>query len=215
MKKLQALDETTRGFEYLLGDFLGYWLQQEGDNGKSLFLEEIERENDGQEYGGNDHADDAVKLKTGVRLFLSLEIGRIEGFGQKKNREQKTHGEHVEYSLNDDRADSKSPAYSLFLCQVQRLDQLSQPSWKKEGDREPDSVSGEHMGKLGSFFLMHQEEFPAKAPGSKMNGNKDNDQDKEFEVHICQVAQDFLPFHAAEEKEEENQGEEEEYSETE
>jgi hypothetical protein len=45
-----------------------------------------------------------------------------------------------------------------------------------------------------------------------VDGNKDNDEDKKFQVDIRQITPDFLPVHAAEEKKQENQGEEEDDS---
>ncbi len=45
-----------------------------------------------------------------------------------------------------------------------------------------------------------------------MDGNKDNDENKKFQVDISQITKDFIPVHTAEEKEEKNKGEEKDYS---
>ena len=45
-----------------------------------------------------------------------------------------------------------------------------------------------------------------------MDGNKDNDKNKKFQVDIGQITKNFIPVHTAEEKEEKNEGEEKDYS---
>jgi hypothetical protein len=55
---------------------------------------------------------------------------------------------------------------------------------------------------------VYQEKSPAEGAGQEMAGNKDNDENKKFQVDISQITIDFFPVHTAEEKEEKNEGEE-------
>ena len=59
---------------------------------------------------------------------------------------------------------------------------------------------------------MHEEKSPADGTRKEMDGNKDNYQDEKFQIDVSQIIQNFLPVHTAEEKEEENEGEEKDYS---
>ncbi len=61
---------------------------------------------------------------------------------------------------------------------------------------------------------MYQEKSPAERAGQEMDGNKDHYEYKKFQVDIGQITKDFIPVHAAEEKEEENKGEEKDDSKT-
>jgi hypothetical protein len=59
---------------------------------------------------------------------------------------------------------------------------------------------------------VYQEKSPTKRASQEMDGNKDNYENKKFQVDIGQITKDFIPAHTAEEKEEKNQGEEKDYS---
>jgi len=61
---------------------------------------------------------------------------------------------------------------------------------------------------------MYQEKSPTERPSYEMNGDENNNKNKKFQVNIRQILQDLIPVHTPEEKEEENQGEEKSYSQT-
>ncbi len=141
-------------------------------------------------------------MRIGFRL--NLEEGRIERPGQEKCPQQKTHREHVEDPLDNDRADRITLADVLLLGEVERLDQLSQSAGENEGHRKTDGISGKGIKKFDSALFGPEQVFPAETSCGQVDGGHENDENNEGDVDLGEIAEDRLPIDFAEEKIEEN-----------
>jgi hypothetical protein len=95
------------------------------------------------------------------------------------------------------------------LGEVKGLDDLAEAAGEDVGHGETDRVAREHVEETDAFLFVPQKEVPAGGSGDEVHGNKQNDQGEKENVDGAQVAENFLPINAPQEKEEEDEAEEE------
>ncbi len=132
--------------------------------------------------------------------------GAVQGPGQEKDGQQEDHGDDIEQALHDYGAQGEARVDVFLLGQEERLDDLAQAAGQDEGHREPHGLAGHQVVELDVLLLRQDEILPAPGPGDEVDGSEQDEEDEKDEVDVGQVREKLAPFDAAEEKEEQDSG---------